>query len=207
MKAVKSGTVTFLAGATAILFSIMVLSVVWQVFAREVTKNPAAWTEELAKYTFVWTALVGATLVFAGRGHIAVTFVVERLPLPVRKVIAALIQLVILFFAVVILVIGGLGAAQNTWAHSMTALPGTIGMAYLILPVTGVLIAVIALVQLVEDLRGEGPLTVENAHVAPDVPVPPGLQEGTADGLLTEQTPTGDDAGGPSAPATDPKEK
>src|SRR5690625_7251049 len=84
MNVVKAGVTRSLAVATAILFAIMVLAVVGQVFTREVTKNPAGWTRELARYVFVWTSLMGATLVFAERGHIAASFVVARPARPVR---------------------------------------------------------------------------------------------------------------------------
>ncbi|MGN7212897.1 TRAP transporter small permease [Brachybacterium paraconglomeratum] len=170
--------------ATAILFAVMVLAVVWQVFTREVTQNPSAWTEELAKYLFVWVSLIGAALVFSERGHIAVTFAVERLSRIARKAVAAIIQLIILFFAVGILVVGGVLAAQNSWEQQLTALPGTIGQAYLVLPITGALVAVVALAHLVEDLRGDGPLTADVAQAEEVVPDIPGMGEETA--LLTE---------------------
>lgn len=209
MKLVETGLSKVLAVATATLFAIMVLAVVWQVFTREVTQNPAAWTEELAKYVFVWTALVGAALVFVERGHIAVTFVVERLPRPVRQGVAVLIQLVILFFALVILVVGGAGAARNTWEQQLTALPGSIGPAYLILPITGVIIALVAIIHLVEDLRGRGPLTTDVAHTEQEVPVIPGLEDATQGPLLTEDTAPSHDSGitGSTTTDDDPKEK
>jgi len=229
MNVVKAGVTRSLAVATAILFAIMVLAVVWQVFTREVTKNPAAWTEELARYVFVWTSLMGATLVFAERGHIAVTFVVDRLPRPVRKGVAVVIQLAILIFAVGILVIGGLGAAQNTWSHQLTALPGTIGMAYLVLPITGVVITLIALVHLVEDLRGQGPLTALKPRTEDEVPETPGINQAAQQSLLVTEEPVesegdhgsrtghreigGTEGAGPpdegdrSSNGTDPKEK
>ncbi|WP_394214311.1 TRAP transporter small permease [Brachybacterium vulturis] len=164
-----------LGAATAVLFTVMVLAVVWQVFTREVIQSPAAWTEELAKYVFVWTSLVGAALVFSERGHIAVTFVVERLPRPVRRGVAVLIQLVILVFAVLVLVYGGTLAAQNSWSQQLTALPGTIGQAYVILPVAGVIIALIAVLHLIEDLLGRGPLTTVVARTEQEITTVPGL--------------------------------
>ncbi|MGO3210272.1 TRAP transporter small permease [Brachybacterium sp. AOP42-C2-15] len=178
--------------ATALLFTIMVLAVVWQVFTREVIQSPAAWTEELAKYVFVWTSLVGAALVFSERGHIAVTFVVERLPRPVRMGVAVLIQLVILFFALAILVYGGVLAAQNTWSQQLTALPGTIGQAYLVLPITGVIISLIAVLHIVEDLRGTGPLTSAVARTEEEVPVIAGLEDAVEDSPLAERERTSD---------------
>lgn len=214
MELLSKGLNRSLGVATAILFTIMVLAVVWQVFTREVIQSPAAWTEELAKYVFVWTSLVGAALVFSERGHIAVTFVVERLPRPVRMGVAVVIQLVILFFALAILVYGGILAAQNTWTQQLTALPGTIGQAYLVLPISGVLISLIAVLHIIEDLRGTGPLTTSVASTADEVPVIAGLEDADADSPLarTERRAATDEAtdGSGSAderPDNDPKER
>lgn len=186
MQLLSKGLNRSLGVATALLFTIMVLAVVWQVFTREVIQSPAAWTEELAKYVFVWTSLIGAALVFSERGHIAVTFVVERLPRPVRMGVAVLIQLVILFFALAVLVYGGLLAAQNSWSQQLTALPGTIGQAYLILPVSGALIALIAVLHIVEDLRGRGPLTATVVRTEEEVPVIAGLEDAAEGSPLAE---------------------
>jgi TRAP-type C4-dicarboxylate transport system permease small subunit len=195
--------------ATAVLFSVMVLAAVWQVFSREVLQSPSAFTEELAKYTFVWTSLIAAALVFGERGHIAVTFVVERMPRAARKVVAVFVQLVILLFAVVVMIVGGVYAAQNTWMQQLTALPGTIGMAYLVLPISGVFITFYAIYHLLEDLRGEGPLTTPVAEVEEEVPEIPGLDQIVDDPEgFTREARSGrgdDDVDGPAA--ADPKEK
>lgn len=193
MQLLTKGLNRSLGVATALLFTVMVLAVVWQVFTREVIQSPAAWTEELAKYVFVWTSLIGAALVFSERGHIAVTFLVERLPRPVRMSVAVLIQLVILVFALAILVYGGLLAAQNSWSQQLTALPGTIGQAYLILPVSGALIALIAVLHIVEDLRGIGPLTATVVRTEEEVPMIAGLEDAVEDSPLAESERHDDD--------------
>ena len=214
MQLLTKGLNRSLGVATAVLFTIMVLAVVWQVFTREVIQSPAAWTEELAKYVFVWTSLIGAALVFSERGHIAVTFVVERLPHPVRMGVAVLIQLVILFFALAILLYGGILAAQNTWSQQLTALPGTIGQAYLVLPISGVLISLIALLHIIEDLRGAGPLTTSVARTEEEVPQIAGLEDAVEDSPLAEserRTATDEATDGPGSaddrPDNDPKER
>lgn len=204
MQLLSKGLNRSLGIATAVLFAIMVLAVVWQVFTREVMQSPAAWTEELAKYVFVWTSLIGAALVFSERGHIAVTFVVERLPRPVRMGVAVVIQLVILFFALAVLVYGGILAAQNSWSQQLTALPGTIGQAYLVLPLAGVLIALIAVLHIVEDLRGSGPLTTPVAHTEEEVPEIAGLEDATEDSpLAARERPTAIDGADDAESAED----
>lgn len=160
MERIKQGLDLVLKILTAVLFSILVLAVVWQVFSREVLQSPSTWTEELAKYTFVWTSLVAAALVFGERGHIAVSFLVEQLPRTARKAVAVWVQLTVLAFAIFVLIMGGALAADNAWLQNLTALPLNIGYTYVVMPLAGVFIAFYAIHHMIEDLRGVGPLTV-----------------------------------------------
>jgi TRAP-type C4-dicarboxylate transport system permease small subunit len=58
----------------------MTLLIVLQVFFRYVLELPLAWTEELARFLFIWMTFV-ASVVAAIRGqHIAVELIVEKLP-------------------------------------------------------------------------------------------------------------------------------
>lgn len=162
MRAVKLAVDKILAVLTAILFALLVIVVTWQVVSRLVLNDPSTWSEEFARYCFVWLSMIAAALVFGERGHIAVTFVAERFPRGARRVLAVLIQLIIAAMAAFILVWGGIGAAQNTWLQNLTALPMQIGHMYLVLPVAGAFILFYAIYNIWEDLRGEGPLTVED---------------------------------------------
>lgn len=166
MERVKQGLDLVLKILTAVLFTILVLAVVWQVFSREVLQSPSTWTEELAKYTFVWTSLIAAALVFGERGHIAVTFVVELLPRIFRKIVAIWVQLLVLAFAVFVLILGGIYGAENAWLQNLTALPLNIGYTYLVMPISGAFIAFYAIHHMIEDIRGVGPLTVADPKQA-----------------------------------------
>jgi len=86
MRQVKRWLDKALATASVALFTLLVVIVVWQVFTRQVTKDPATWTEEAARLTFVWLGLFATALVFSERGHIAVDFIVRRLSDPVQRV-------------------------------------------------------------------------------------------------------------------------
>lgn len=160
MEKIKQGLDLVLKILTAVLFTVLVLAVVWQVFSREVLQSPSTWTEELAKYTFVWTSLIAAALVFGERGHIAVTFLVEMLPRTIRKVVAVWVQLLVLAFAVFVLILGGAYGAQNAWLQNLTALPLNIGHTYIVMPIAGAFIVFYAIHHMVEDIRGLGPITV-----------------------------------------------
>ncbi|GAA4690677.1 TRAP-type C4-dicarboxylate transport system, small permease component [Promicromonospora umidemergens] len=154
MLALKKFLDRSLAAVCVVLFALLVVIVVWQVFARQVISDPSTWSEEAARYTFVWLGFFASALVFSERGHIAVDFVVRKLPGLVQRVIAVLVQALIIAFALIGLVWGGLRAAQGAWDTNLTALPTQIGVMYLVMPITGVLITVYALYHVVAVLRG-----------------------------------------------------
>lgn len=151
-----------LAAATALLFAALTLTVLWQVFARQVLNSAPAWTSEAANYLFVWTAMVAIAFVFGERGHMAVLFAAERLPLAARKGVAVFVQLCVIAFCALVMVWGGTRSAGNAWLQNSIALPTTIGPMYLIMPIAGVCIIFYAVCHLLEDLRGEGPLTIDD---------------------------------------------
>lgn len=139
---------------TVVLFALLVVIVVWQIFSRQVLNDPSTWTEEGARLTFVWLGLFAAAFVFGERGHIAVEYAARKLPLGGEKVLSILVQLVVLLFAVVVLVWGGWRAADNAWLQNLSALPFTLGQMYLALPVSGVLIAFYSLYYIQGVARG-----------------------------------------------------
>ena len=140
------------------LFAALVLIVVWQVFSRQVLNAPSTWSEELAKYVFIWLGLFGAALVFGERGHIAVDALVRKLPERWQRWNAALGQIVIAAFAVLVLVYGGWQVSELAWNQSMPGLPLKVGWLYLALPLSGVLVLFYTVYHLVAVVRG-----VENA--------------------------------------------
>ena len=139
--AVKNAVDKVLTFVCVVLFTTLVLDVVWQVFARQVLDAPSAWSEELAKYLFIWLGLLAAALVFGERGHVAVDLLVQRAPLGVQRVLMVLVQLAVLAFAGLALVWGGWQVVDLAWNQKLTALPVNVGQLYLVLPISGVLIA------------------------------------------------------------------
>ncbi|WP_129788701.1 TRAP transporter small permease [Promicromonospora panici] len=140
------------------LFAVLVLVVVWQVFTRQVLSAPSTWSEELAKYIFIWLGLFGAALVFGERGHIAVDAVARRLPERAQRWNAVLGQVVIGVFAAAVLVYGGWQVSELAWNQSMPGLPLKVGWLYLALPLSGFLVLFYTVYHLVAVVRG-----VENA--------------------------------------------
>jgi TRAP-type C4-dicarboxylate transport system permease small subunit len=158
MTSVKRGLDVALRWLCIGLFAALVLIVAWQVFSRQVLNTPSTWSEELAKYVFIWLGLFGAALVFGERGHIAVDALVRKLPQRVQRWNAALGQIVIAAFTVLVLVYGGWQVSELAWNQSMPGLPLKVGWLYLALPLSGVLVLFYTVYHLVAVVRG-----VENA--------------------------------------------
>lgn len=155
MDVIKKSLDTMLRLAVIVLFALLVVIVVWQVFSRQVLKSPSAWTEEAARYTFVWVGLFATALVFSERGHIAVDAVVTRFSPRAQKIVAVIVQLSIIGFALMVLVYGGWRASRGAWGQSLSALPTQVGVMYLAMPITGLMIAFYAIYHLMAILRGE----------------------------------------------------
>lgn len=166
MKTVKKALDSALSWFCIVLFAVLVVDVSWQVFTRQVLNSPSGWSEELAKYVFIWLGLFGSALVFGERGHIYVDFAVKKFPAKVQYVVALAMQVAILAFASLVLVYGGWQVAQLSWDQKLPGLPIDVGPLYLALPISGVLIIFYTVYHLVAILfRAES--AVEDAE--PDV--------------------------------------
>ena len=114
MKTLKAGLDRTLEWVCVGLFAALVVTVAWQVFTRQVLSSPSGWSEELAKYLFVWLGLFGAALVFGERGHIAVDVLVRRLPEAGQRAFGMLSHVLVLTFTALVLVYGGISIARST---------------------------------------------------------------------------------------------
>lgn len=136
------------------LFVLLVLIVGWQVFSRQVLPTPASWTEETARYVFVVLAMLGTALVFSERGHIAVEILASRLRPGLQRLFAVVVELTVVFFAVYVLIYGGLRAARNAWGQNISTMPVSVGQIYVVLPLAGALVTYFAICHLVGILAG-----------------------------------------------------
>lgn len=66
-------------------FSVMLVVLAIQVFSRYVLNYPLIWSEEMARYIFVWVTFVGASYGMRHKSHITMDFFVEQMPAPVQR--------------------------------------------------------------------------------------------------------------------------
>lgn len=139
----KSVVDRLLGGFLIVLMGLAVVNVLWQVITRFVLANPSSFTEELARYLLIWTSLFGAAYATGQRMHLAIDLLRTRLSgrslhwhgLAVGACVAA--------FAVAVMVVGGVRLVVLSFALGQTspALGLPLGVVYLALPASGVLIA------------------------------------------------------------------
>ncbi len=144
-----------LATFVAILMATLVVDVLWQVFTRFILADPSSWTEELARYLMIWVGLIGAAYA-AGRGlHLAVDLLPNKLTGMRARTLRLAIGICTLLFALVALFGGG---TRLVWVmlklgQTSASLQLPLGYVYLAVPISGVLIAFYAVMDLKTELR------------------------------------------------------
>ena len=123
------------------------LCVLAQVVFRYAFNSPLTWSEELARYLFIWCAFLGWIVASRRNSHLAMTFVAERLPRAGQIALAALVQVATLVFAW-LLGTRGIALVRNNWDVENVAVPFNLGVVYLIEPIAATSIAMYALMAL-----------------------------------------------------------
>jgi TRAP-type C4-dicarboxylate transport system permease small subunit len=134
-------------------FAGILACVLAQVVLRYLFNAPLTWSEELARYLFIWCAFLGWIVAFRRNTHLSISFVAERLPRVAQVALAVATQVATLLFA---WILGTRGArlVSNNWDVENVAVPFNLGVVYLIEPIAAVAIALYALDALVATLRG-----------------------------------------------------
>jgi len=158
----QSGLSRALGILCALIFATLVIDVLFGVFTRQVLDAQPAWTEELARFLLVWLALLGGVLAYASDHHLGVDVLVSRLQPVDQKIALTVSHLVVLGFSITVLIVGGSMLFHDRWG-SEQMLP-TLGIRkawfYLVLPLGGCLIALLAVGKIVSALSTETPKEV-----------------------------------------------
>ncbi len=135
----------FLAKAEAavliLLVAVMTGVVFLQVVYRYVLAQPLHWSEELARYLFVWLSILGAALGLQKRGHFGLDIIFRMLPKQTKRYMGFLIHL-LLGAVVVVILVQGVTLVQKTALQESPAMGISMGWAYACLPVGAALMAI-----------------------------------------------------------------
>ena len=138
---------------------VMVATVTWQVATRYLLNSPSSYTEELATYLLLWISLLGAAYALRQRAHLGIDVVTARLGLAGRRAARVASYAVVAAFAIVVFVVGGgiLVSVTFELGQRSAAFQVPVGYIYLVLPLSGLLMAYYAAVGATETLRGTTP--------------------------------------------------
>lgn len=135
--------------ALQVFLGAIIIIIFYSVIMRYVFSYPPAWAEELSRFIFIWTVMLGAVVVTREQSHIELTIIVDRLPTRLKFVISMLTRLLMICFCAVMIQQGlkiypiVAEAASPTFAISM-------GWMYLSIPVGGFLMAIFILENIVK---------------------------------------------------------
>lgn len=107
---------------TVFMFIVLVAVVFWQVICRFVLEIPSPWSEELARLLVVWITYLGIAEVEAKRDGIRTLFIIQKLPIPVYKVLLLLSSLTAIVLHLC-LFIGTIKQIQTNSAYYLSSLP------------------------------------------------------------------------------------
>lgn len=128
----------YVCGACVALFVAILITMLLQIVFRYVLSSPLVWTEELARYLYIWACYLGAPVALRRGNHIVITVVVDRLPPQVARPVTFGIEAVALFFLLQLAIQGAVLALRSHTVMAIT-LPIPWSVIYLAAPVSAVL--------------------------------------------------------------------
>jgi TRAP-type C4-dicarboxylate transport system permease small subunit len=126
----------WLAGAAIVAMSLIIP---WGVFTRYVLGTGSQWPEPIAILFMMVFTFVGTAAAYRAGGHIAVTMLVERLPVALQRAAARLVDLLM---ALACLFVAGYGTrlVTETMNQSISELPWLpVGVTYAAIPLGAVI--------------------------------------------------------------------
>ncbi|MCI8416681.1 MAG: TRAP transporter small permease [Lachnospiraceae bacterium] len=145
-------------GLCIFMFVLMTGCCIFQVINRNILKIPISWTEELARFSMIWMALLGSEMGLRYGKQMSVEAVVEKFPLGLRRIVEVVGDLACALFAGV----AGWYSVEliiTTWQSRQvsTAMALPMWVVYLILPLTLFPMCGFEIFHMISDFRRQEP--------------------------------------------------
>jgi len=132
---------------------ILILAIVFiQVFTRYFNIKIGAWTEEMARLFFVWGVFLGAVVGVKRDSHKGVDVIIESLSYGYKKLFFLLFKRISMIIVAFLLLIFGTGVVSSAWMDRVTELGFRRSYFYLPVPVSGALMLMFLIPQLLREL-------------------------------------------------------
>lgn len=135
-----------------LMFSVGLVFV--QVIMRYVFHNSLSWSEELARYLYVWQTWIGVSYAARNGSHLRITMLKDRLPAKGQKVLELFVTVVWIGFAIFV-IIQGMSAVNTitSFGQRSSALRIPMQFCYYSIPVGMVLMSIRLLQHAWKNLR------------------------------------------------------
>jgi TRAP-type C4-dicarboxylate transport system permease small subunit len=150
-----------------VLFTIMIVSCLVQVFCRYLINDSPRWTEELARFTFIWCHFLGATIFVKIGGHASITLFIDARPTAVQRFTQLFVYIVI-FIVSAVLLYGGIHMAELTKNQMNVGIKIPMSVVYISTAFCGAITLLYITVMMIEkilEIAGKTP-EVESAVLA-----------------------------------------
>ena len=146
------------------LLSVMVVVISAQIIMRFILGSSIGWSEELARYCFIWLVFIGISYGVKKQRHIRIDAIYRLLKGKQRVILHIIVNLLFLSFAVILLFYGGKISTQiYLWGQNSPALKLNMGLVYMAAPVSMLLTSWRIIQQLLQQFQ-----TLRNGEIISD---------------------------------------
>lgn len=138
------------------IFAITIILIFTQVVMRQFFNFSLAWSEELARYLFIWECWVGVSLAERYEKHIRITIVIDKLNTVGKKILESIVTIALIAAAILLIVYGieVVNTISDTGSTS-PALRIPMTLIYISMPVGCVLYAFRMIIKLTTIITGK----------------------------------------------------
>lgn len=148
MRKAYSTLIAFLQGLSGVLMLVMLGVVLLGVTFRYVINAALSWYDEFAGYVLVWLTMFGTVVGLAKGKHISFETLVEKLPRSWERAVEIFGAVCVLSFSLVMLASGWV-LVRSMWGETSVSVPAVqMAWVYSVLPISGVLLVLVGIVQL-----------------------------------------------------------
>lgn len=133
MRRLLALTDAMIMGVVVLLWTVFFVCVVAQVFVRYVLQLPLPWTDEVARYSFIWSSFLSASVILGRGQHFSIDVIVARLPPRLIRLIALIGTGFCLAFTLMLAQKSAVWAWRLSYARS-SVLELPLGVVYAVLP-------------------------------------------------------------------------
>ena len=150
-------------GFCLVAMSVIVCDVLFAIMARAALRQPPVWTEELARYLFVWVTFLGATAIYPTGENIVVDLILRVLSqrwVRYWSVFAHGVVGVTAFF----MMSQGIAIVERTMVQRSSVMQIPFGLIYSVIPMSGLMLLVHTASGALQSMRpSEGTLGTDQA--------------------------------------------